>query len=354
MLSIEIIDRADWANQLGIEWDELLQNSAWASPFQSRQWIRSWWRYFGGRRRPYIFTLREGKDLVGVMPLYESKLPFRSLLPMGRGQSDYMHPLVQNGYEEKFAQFFSEHIENLSGIDLIDLQQVREGQKVLDEISDSKLLSQENCYLLDLPSTYDEYVKTLSKSMRYEARRIMKGPYKTQEAIIERVGKNDIVSGLEALYELHGRRWRKRGLPGSFASKRVRNFHEEFCSQAIDHGMLNLSLLKFEGQPVGAIYALKVGKTYYYYQSGFDPTHKALSPGSTLVSHTIKEAIESGATQFDFMRGDEPYKARWKPQHKLSNMRLIKNLSTTRGMIGTSIKSSVTEVRKRVLARLVK
>ena len=64
-------------------------------------------------------------------------------------------------------------------------------------------------------------------------------------------------------------------------------------------------------------------RTTYYYQAGFDPNNGSISPGTFLVAHTIRKAIEEGSKHFDFMRGDEPYKRRWKPQHVHRNLRLI-------------------------------
>jgi CelD/BcsL family acetyltransferase involved in cellulose biosynthesis len=44
---------------------------------------------------------------------------------------------------------------------------------------------------------------------------------------------------------------------------------------------------------------------------GFDDAYAKFSPGKGIVAHALRAAIESGFARFDFLRGDEPYKARF-------------------------------------------
>jgi CelD/BcsL family acetyltransferase involved in cellulose biosynthesis len=128
---------------------------------------------------------------------------------------------------------------------------------------------------------------------------------------------------MQAFFEFHAKRWRKRGLPGAFVGARSKAFHRDWAQTAAKAGWLRLGLLTVAGQPAGAIYAMAMGRATYFYQSGFVPGHSSLSPGTLLVAHTIREAIAEGRPTFDFMRGDEPYKRRWKPQSAVRNLRLL-------------------------------
>jgi CelD/BcsL family acetyltransferase involved in cellulose biosynthesis len=111
-------------------------------------------------------------------------------------------------------------------------------------------------------------------------------------------------------------------------------------------------VLKLDGEPIGAIYAMALGETTYYYQAGFDPAKGSVSPGTLLVAHTIRHAIEEGAAHFDFMRGDEPYKRRWKPNHVYRNLRLIAPVNEILGKIGSSWNQVGSRVEGRIRARL--
>jgi CelD/BcsL family acetyltransferase involved in cellulose biosynthesis len=62
---------------------------------------------------------------------------------------------------------------------------------------------------------------------------------------------------------------------------------------------------------IAAVYGLEVGNRFYYYQSGYDPAWSARSPGMVLVGRTIEDAYARGLTDYDFLRGTEPYKLDW-------------------------------------------
>ncbi|MGH8103052.1 MAG: GNAT family N-acetyltransferase, partial [bacterium] len=46
------------------------------------------------------------------------------------------------------------------------------------------------------------------------------------------------------------------------------------------------------------------------------------SPGFLLVAHAIEDCIRRGFHEFDFLRGEEEYKFRWKPEVR-HNCRII-------------------------------
>lgn len=320
-----------------MEWGELVEASPTATPFQTPEWVGAWMGTLGRGRRPHVIQIRDDSHLVGLMPMVRTAFPWRSLRAMGAGVSDYLHPLAREGYEDVVADLLWKHFGGIPGVDLVDLQQIRE-TSALATRSQGSSLRDEDCFVLDLPSTWDAYVSGLGKSMRYEARRIEKPPYSSGEATIETLSDPvEVRQGMDAFFELHARRWKTKKLPGVFAFRRVREFHYRFAEQAASSGLLRLTVLRYQDRIVGALYVMRVNKTAFFYQSGFDPLSKALSPGSVLVASSIREAIESGATQFDFLRGPEDYKLRWKPQHRLTNLRLFLPRNVLLGRIGLSM-----------------
>ncbi len=50
----------------------------------------------------------------------------------------------------------------------------------------------------------------------------------------------------------------------------------------------------------------------YSYVFGFDPALAGISPGRLAVAAAIEQAIDEGATAFDFLSGTEPYKYQWR------------------------------------------
>ena len=76
-------------------------------------------------------------------------------------------------------------------------------------------------------------------------------------------------------------------------------------------GWLRLWLMEWDGEPVAAWYGWRVGDRYSFYNAGFDPGRSKLSPGMVMLATVIRSAFEEGAREFDFLLGDEAYKARF-------------------------------------------
>jgi CelD/BcsL family acetyltransferase involved in cellulose biosynthesis len=347
MLRMRVVNGPGLFQELEGAWKGLCTDSPGATPFQTYEWQSTWWRHYGGLKQPRAYAVYDGQDLVGLLPMVRTAVPWRTLRPMGIGPSDYLHPLAMPGYEERVAAALTECLSE-ADVDLVDLHQVRETRAFAGRLAVDPI-EQATCLVLDLPATYDAYLQTLGKSLRYDVRKLDKSLFKEGKATIEPA--EDVDQGLDILFEQHRLRWRKRGLPGAFLGRSTR-FHREWAHQAARQGWLWLSVLRLEGEPIGAIYAMTHGATVYYYQAGFDPTRGSVSPGTLLVAATIRRAIEAGKGHFDFMRGDEPYKRRWKPQHVLRNYRYVAPAKGLLGRAGSTWNQTGSRVEKHVRARL--
>lgn len=321
-MQVKVIEYADWARRLGKAWTELQADSETATPFQTLQWHRNWHRHFGGK--PVILTAQEDNVIHGIFPLVRKRTGWTTLRPMGVGPADYLHPLLRTGRELEVWESMERWLGSVSA-NIIDLHQLSERNEFVEEEGESLLNA--TCLVVDLPTSFDEYLGRLSKSLRYDVRKLDKKLFQEGKARIYE--PEDLAEGLTILFEQHRKRWRSKGLPGAFSSK-MENFHRDWASSAHVRGWLRLRVLEYEGKPIGAIYAMTFNKVCYYYQAGFDPAYSSISPGTLLVAHTIREAIEEGVEQFDFCRGDEPYKRRWQPDHIYQNRRVL----LSRGSMG--------------------
>lgn len=296
---------ANWADGLEAEWDALLARCPEATPFQSRAWVTTWWEHFSRGRESHVIEAREDGVLTGLFPLVRCRGPWSALRPMGVGPSDYLAPLGA--------------IDIKVHASLVDLHQA---PYAAAEAS----IEQATCLQVDLPTSFDAYLGRLSKSLRYDVRRMDK------IADLEFCRDLDPCDSLDILFDLHQRRWKARGLPGAFVG-RIKRFHRDWLLRCGD--MAKVTVLKWRGKPVGAIYTMHLHGATYFYQAGFDPEASAISPGTLLVGQAIREAIERGDHRFDFCRGDEPYKRRWKPDRVVVNYRLM-DAHSSLGRLGLS------------------
>ena len=179
---------------------------------------------------------------------------------MGLGASDYLHPLAREGFEEAVSESLIETMSAAKNVDLIDLHQIREIRSFGCPVFKGTKIEQATCLLLDLPGTFEEYLATIGKSLRYDVRKLDKSLFKTGLAVIDEVAPDQIGVGMDVLFEQHKMRWRKRGLPGAFLMVKSIQFHKEWAAQASRNGWLRLSILRLEGKPIGAIYAMAFGQ----------------------------------------------------------------------------------------------
>ena len=59
---------------------------------------------------------------------------------------------------------------------------------------------------------------------------------------------------------------------------------------------------------MASVYGVVHKRKFLYYQSGYDPAWRSKSVGLVLLAHTVRDAFAEGLAEFDFLRGDEPYK----------------------------------------------
>lgn len=331
-------------------WRSLVAADPRATPFQTWEWHEAWFRFFGNTKKPYLLCAYEGSDIVGLYPLARKAGAWYVLRSSGAGPSDYLQPIIRPGYEAKVEAEFADHLANQKDYSLVDLHQLRDDLSQLSVPGEVEL-EQGTCLVLDLPGTYDAYLATLGKSLRYDVRRLDKSLFSEGRAKVEMVDESNISAGLDILFEQHKKRWRKRGLPGAFLGK-TQNFHHYWGRQAIKNGWLQLGILFLDGNPIGAIYGMTMRDTVFFYQAGFDPAQKAVSPGTLLVASLIRKAISDGKRHFDFLRGDEPYKRRWKPQREHRNLRKVIAVRGPMGDLGAHWNLLGSRVEAKIRARL--
>ena len=156
---------------------------------------------------------------------------------------------------------------------------------------------------LHLTGDFDGYVQSLSKSLRYDVRR--RNQFNFRAATVDTVDED-----VRVLLSLHRQRWKRRGLPGLFFGRRGQ-FFGEWVRRGVALGKVEILVAEQGGSPVGAAcFLVHQGRTSFY-QSGVLPT--AGSPGTALVAEAIRRAYTRQDLIFDFLRGDEPYKRRWRP-----------------------------------------
>ena len=170
----------------------------------------------------------------------------------------------------------------------------------------------EACPVLSLPDSWDDYVRSLGKNMREQIKRYPKRLEKAHAVEYQMAQTSDEVRvALDDLFRLHGKRWRARGQSGVLATPRRQAFHREVCEEFLKRDWLRLWTLRCDGRAACVLLSYAYEGRYSFFIGGFEPELMRLSVGTCLFAKVLSGAIEEGAREFDFLRGEEEYKYRF-------------------------------------------
>lgn len=94
---------------------------------------------------------------------------------------------------------------------------------------------------------------------------------------------------------------------------RIQEMVRSFASGYAAAGRLDLRAMCIGSRPLAFSMSVREGPTWFYLYARSDVTapEARLSPGMVMLADVIRTACEAGSARFDFLLGDEPYKARW-------------------------------------------
>ena len=111
---------------------------------------------------------------------------------------------------------------------------------------------------------------------------------------------------LETLMDLHNERFGERSVV--FSTPERRAFHRTAATRLAEAGMARVDRLSTADEDLALEYVLLHGDRAYGYQSAFR-RGAGHSPGRTVMCQSILAAAGEGRVEYDFLRGDEDYKA---------------------------------------------
>jgi CelD/BcsL family acetyltransferase involved in cellulose biosynthesis len=295
------------------------------------EWLETWWRHYATRSDElFVVEVRDWQgELVGIAPWYlnRSMKHGRIIRFLGSGDvcSDYLTVLASPDARELVVEEIASYLtEDACGEwDLIELTGVDAEDQAVASLVDRLAArdyvihqqSGESCWRLELTADWESYVKTLSKTRRQRTRQIVRREFETGRAVSREVkDAGELPSFVQVLIDLHQKRRRSLGELGCFSDPNFTNYHRDVMERFFALGRLRLQYVLLEGRPVAIEYGLVGGTTVYFYQSGIEPAVLDERPGWMGTIGSLRAAIEQGYRTFDFMRGDEAYKASWGAQ----------------------------------------
>lgn len=347
-LEIQVATNTEEFDSLKTEWNNLTKESG-NFIFQTFEWNRIWWEYFGEGKKLHIVVITHDDKIVGLIPLFwdtvdlfnreiYSCLRFLgSTVSQPEGEtlmgiiaySDYLDAIVRPGYEASAYDLLIQHFRQ---------EEFEYDEIILDEVPEDSSLchylipaleeygfnySSEVCSrspVINLNCSWDEYLDNMSKKSRYNARRNLKMSTKESHKTFDiiDVGESDeVIPVYDEMVKLHQQRWNNLGYPGTFAEKRMYNFLKKVSTVFYQKGWLQFKMaVPVEGEGNESCVAidmiLRYGERVYMLHRAMDDESPFIkdSPGNVLLYRILKEVADGDTKTFDFLRGVQEFKMR--------------------------------------------
>lgn len=271
-----VYDRFDDLEPLREEWDRFVLDST-GDLYQSFDWCRLWWKYYGKGRELAVLVFRKGGSVVGILPLGVDPLrvgPIRvriAKLLNSEYTACILHPAVLPEAADAVFEKMLDVLFNERRCDLLLFGQISEEFEGIDSLKHALDRPGFPCSLLSetavadhaffqLTTDWIEYFNTLKSKQRTNLRRRLRmieedfGPVN----VVNLTTEEEILREFPRFRMMHDRYWLSQGQGGHFVDL-VRG--EEF----------NLDLIR-ACAPLGRVtlQRLEAGETILGYQYLFE------------------------------------------------------------------------------------
>jgi CelD/BcsL family acetyltransferase involved in cellulose biosynthesis len=307
------------------EWNDLLRRSPYDTLFLTWQWQSTWWKHLGEGELLLLGFRGDGGRLVGIAPLFRTNDgDGRSVLYLNgcRDVSDYLDLIVEAGQEETVYQALLDYLESEAPAwDIIDICNIPQSSHTfvgLRELAQgqgyqTQVEVEDVCPVIDLPSSWDDYLMMIDKKQRHEIRRKLRKADNEVSTRFIVVGQDrDLKAEMQDFVDLHQKSTPEKD---EFMDPQMEGFFFEVSQVLQNEGWLQLAFIEMDGIKAASLLNFDYGDSILVYNSGYDPAQfHHLSPGIVVTARCIEHAIGLGRRKFDFLRGDEVYKYRFGAQ----------------------------------------
>ena len=296
-------------------WRELAEERG--NPFITPEWYSAWLEHYGDDAEPFaIVSGTPDGSCQGVLPLVRSR-GSRVLRFAGADLGDHFQPACRAEDEVAFAQaacaILREREDAWSTA-------VFHGTQVGSAWHSALCDSARPLAVVTGPATAMPYVDLTGvewnqfwaergrKLRKYVRSRTNQVEGNHEVGYRQTHEPSELDADMSVMLELHEQRFGESSL---LLDPTAQAFHRSFAAAALAQDWLRLVFMELDGKPVAASYGWNVGGRYGDYNGGFAPEWAKTSVGLLLMVHTLRSALEQGATEYDFLLGDEAYKSRF-------------------------------------------
>jgi CelD/BcsL family acetyltransferase involved in cellulose biosynthesis len=166
-----------------------------------------------------------------------------------------------------------------------------------------------SCFYISLGSNYNDYLASRSKGLRAEVRRDERKARQDGLAVMALSPEGFSPELLPELFlSLHFARLQEES---NFHKPIRQTFVRAVFPELFRQGRLKPFVLTAGGKVIAIDICLTGSHGLCTWNGGFLPEAEKYSPGMLILAEQLRQSFALGMEEYDWLRGSEPYKARW-------------------------------------------
>lgn len=307
------------------EWGALLSRSGTSNIFLTYEWIDACIRHFLKGRGLLILKVLDADRLIGIAPLMIKRsrylgFPVKTVSFIGTLISDRMDFIV-DGDKRKIMGLVLDYLMHIEREwDFIDLREIPDDTGTMDAVKEwlrnrkgtNILGPSSKAFFVDFGGQQAVALSQIFSKKFHKEYRQAKNKGTDLDLKFERY-TNETIIGAERFFSeicaIEGNSWQGRARKGIFSKEDNKSFHGEIFDRFSKNRWIDLSILRLDGKPIAYKYDYLYRQRLYSYNQSFDEKYSHLSPGTMLMMWALKDSAEKGISEFDFLKGEEKWKA---------------------------------------------
>jgi CelD/BcsL family acetyltransferase involved in cellulose biosynthesis len=310
-------------------WNLVAASSLGAAAFCSHEWFDAAWQWRQQTARLYVLCFFSGQRLAAILPLVLSEartrgLPLRELAFLAVPDTQSCDVIV--GEQERAAAteaFASELVRRGAGWDVMRLHYLRPGSVAASTLraalenrgfATRATMAPGNPFVM-LDSSWEAYYATRSRRLKKSSNLVANRLNKAGEIRIDWLApgaadNSSVRSFVDRAIAISARSWKTR-TGNSLDNPGPQAFIRRLSESAAQRACLSIWVLSLNDRPLAMEYQLIADGSVYALRSDFDAEFDAVSPGTHLSGHLLKQLFGRGLHRYYMGPGNNPYKYRW-------------------------------------------
>jgi len=326
-LSVERFTKWDDLEAAREEWNAFNERTG-GDIYESFEWLRTWWEFYGRKRELDVRVVRSGGEIVAVFRFFRERL-WLGGLPVGFVRlvgCDFGMETggmgVAAGAEDKAVGALREsmgddwdviHLGPIGGFAEVRPALVAAFEK---HFQGADVRFSENVRphpIFDAKGSMEEFLKQVEKHQRQDMLRLEKllgKAHKVEHRVRET--KAEVLEALPGFFESHDRMWQARGMRGYFNEwPKAKEFHRRLVERLPEGSAVMCELLA-DGAVVAQQFCHRSGDTLHWFQPARDESAewKRLGVGNIGFLRMVEWAISRGIRTIDSGGAPIDYKVR--------------------------------------------